>query len=148
MRALINPIFEVTLASLRLHHGELLRSVKLICGLNFHKLDASARFYQLNRGMQDLIGDYFLTGLFFHPINLAKQFDVVITLIFILVIVNDVFVIHLAIDRSFREAHNLNAFLDKEAFLVCGTHAVELFREFLNNRANVTIVHTNKSNFE
>jgi hypothetical protein len=66
----------------------------------------------------------------------------VILLALVLVIVNGVLVFHKPVDRSFGEAHNLNAFLDKQALLVSGAHVLEFVREFLNNRANVTIVHT------
>ena len=66
----------------------------------------------------------------------------VIPVALIPVIVDTIIVFHSPVNRSFGGAHYLNAFLDKETLLVCGTHAVKFFREFLNNCAKLTIVDT------
>jgi hypothetical protein len=98
--------------------------------------------FKFDRGIQEPRGLDSLTDLFFYTVNFTEQAHRVIPVALIPVIVNGVIVFHNPVNRSFGGAHNLKAFLDKEALLVCGTHAFEIFREFLNNRAELTVVHT------
>ena len=119
-----------------------MRSSQLLFRLKLHKFDASRRMFKFDRGIQEPRGLDSLTDLFFYTVNFTEQADSVIPVALISVIVNRVIVCHKPVNRSFGDPHNLKAFLDIEALLVCGTHAFEIFREFLNNRAELTIVHT------